>query len=261
MGDQTHLERIFLESLPLIDRTAASLARRNGLNRDEADDFVSWVKLRIIEADYAVLRSFRGESAIGTYLTVVIAMLARDYRVQRFGRWRPSAIARRLGAFAMRLEVLVRRQGYRLEEAGELLRTAGETQLSDRELGVLLAQLPVRSALRPAEVGADALEVVEANSYADSVLLATEVEADRAQIASALASAINRFAVEDRLILRMRFYDELAVADIARALSLPQKPLYKRIDRLLSDLRRQLTTAGFSAEQCRGLLLEPAADV
>ncbi len=259
MGDTTKLEAVFLENLPLIDRIAAAFARRNGFAGTDAEDFASWIKLRIVEDDYAVLRRFRGESAIGTYLTVVISMLARDYRVQRFGRWRPSAAARRFGTFAVRLETLVRRQGYRLEQAAELLRTAGETRLSDRELAALLARFPLRAPLRPVEVGAESLATVEAGGSADATVVADEHDQARRRVMDALSNAIADYPTEDRLVLRMRFWDEMTVAEIARALALEQKPLYKRIDRLLADLRRRLYTAGVTPDEWARLASEADA--
>ncbi|HEV2146432.1 MAG TPA: hypothetical protein VGR37_03360, partial [Longimicrobiaceae bacterium] len=157
MPDRKDLEALFLENLGWIERVAASICRRHGFGGDDAEDFASWARLRIVEDDYAVLRKFRGESSVTTYLTVVVAMLFRDYRVSRWGRWRPSAAARRHGRLAVRLETLVHRDGYRLEQAGELLRTTGETDLSERELAELLARLPARSPTRPVEVGPDPL--------------------------------------------------------------------------------------------------------
>ena len=256
MGDTTNLEAVFLENLTLIDRIAAALARRNGFVGEDAVDFASWVKLRMVEDEYAVFRKFRGDSAVGTYLTVVIAMLARDYRVRHFGRWRPSAAARRVGVVAVKLEALVRRQGYRLEQAAEILRTSGDTRLSDRELVGVLAQCPLRPPLRPLEVGAEQLAGVESNAVAEVLVISDETEQERRRVWSALAAAIRAYPVEDRLILRMRFWDELSIADIARALSLQQKSLYRRIDRLLADLRGRLVATGLSADECRLLLSE-----
>jgi RNA polymerase sigma factor (sigma-70 family) len=254
MAETTDLEALFLENLPLIDRIAPLLARRNGIAGEEGADFVSWVKLRIVENEYAVLRKFRGESAVGTYLTVVIAMLARDYRVQLWGRWRPSAAARRAGPVAVRLESLVRRQGYALSQAGELLRASGGTDLSDRELGALLSQIPVRPMLRPIDVGPEPLSSAESATRSDVLVAEDEADRVRRRTWRLLSEAIAQHTPEDRLVLRMRFWDELSVADIARALSLDQKPLYKRIDRLLADLRRRLTRAGVTREQYRDLL-------
>lgn len=254
MGDTTQLEAVLVENLPLIDRIAAALARRNGLVGDDATEFPSWIKLKIVEDDYAILRKFRGESALSTYLTVVIAMLARDYRVQRFGRWRPSAAAQRSGPVAVKLETLVRQKGYRLDQAGELLRTSGDTELSDRELGALLSRCPMRSPMRPVVVGDESLATAEAEGAADVLVVTDETEQQRRRAWRALDDSLAAFPPDDRLVLRMKFWDEMSVADIARALSIEQKALYRRIDRLLVELKRRLTVAGVTAEHWRELV-------
>ena len=164
---QSALEALFLEHLPIIHRVAAAVAGRNGLRGDEVPELASWIVSRLVEDDYAALRKFRGESSLATYLTVVVTMLARDYRIQRWGRWRPSAAARRSGDIAVRLETLVYGRGYTLRQAGELMRTTGATQLTDRELAGLIAQLPSREPLRPVEVGIGTLAALAAPDGAD----------------------------------------------------------------------------------------------
>lgn len=254
---ETAVEALFVEHLALIDRITAALARRQGMRGDEPADLASWVKLKLVENDYAALRKFRGESSLGTYLTVVIAMLARDYRVQRWGRWRPSAMARRQGDVAVRLETLVRRDGYGLQQAGELLRTAGATALSDRELATLLASLPARMPLRPVEVGAEPLAAIESPAAADWRVEAETVEAERQRVREALDGLLQELSLEDRMILRLRFWEDQSIADIARAMQLDQKPLYRRVERLLALLRERLESAGIAAERLRTLLNEP----
>jgi RNA polymerase sigma factor (sigma-70 family) len=254
MPDPQALEALFLDNLGWVERASASIGRRYGLDRDETEDFASWIKLKLIEDDYAVYRKFRGDSSITTYLTVVVAMLFRDYRAHRWGRWRPSAAARRRGPLAIRLETLVNRDGYRLEQAGEILRTTGETTLSDRELAALMSDLPVRGPARPVEVGPEPVLVVPAPTGADERVALAERQAERQTVDGELTRAIEALPPEDRLILRMRFWEDLSVADIARGLDRPQKPLYRRLDRLLVQLRRHLEAAGMSRERTREIL-------
>ena len=64
------------------------------------------------------------------------------------------------------------------------------------------------------------------------------------------------FAPEDRVIVRMRFWEGESVADIARALGLPQKPLYRRLERTLAALRRSLEAAGVSQNDTASCLAE-----
>jgi len=244
------LEPLFVSQLGWIERTAAAVCRRHGLAREDTEDFASWAKLKLIENDYAVFRKFRGESSITTYLAVVIAMLFRDYRTNRWGRWRPSAAARRCGSLAVRLETLVYRDQLRLEQAGEVLRTAGQTDLPDRELARLLGELPARRSLRPMQVGSDPLADAPAADRADDLVAQDEVETGK----NVISAVLERLPAEDRLMLRMHFWEGLSVAQIARGLGLPQKPLYRRIDRALAELRSYLEESGVSGDRARAVL-------
>lgn len=254
MPDWQDPEALLREHLGTVDRIVASLCRRHGVSGDDADDFASWTRLRLVEDDYAILRKFRGESALPTYLTVVIATLFREHRVREWGRWRPSAAARRLGPVAVRLETLVWRDGHSLAQAAEMLRTSGETELSDRGCADLLAMLPPRRPLRPVPLGDDALTGIPAPASADDRVERHEGDERRRETEEALFRSLDGLPAEDRLIVRMRIWEDMSVADIGRGLNLPQKPLYRRLERVYSRLREQLEAAGISREQVRSLL-------
>ncbi|MEO6525471.1 MAG: sigma-70 family RNA polymerase sigma factor [Gemmatimonadaceae bacterium] len=254
------LEALFLAHRDLISRIALASGRRQGLRRDDLEDFVSWATSRLIERDYAVLAQFRGESALATYLTVVVTMLARDYRVQHWGRWRPSATARRQGPLAVRLETLVYRDGVSLAEAAQALRTAGITALSDRDLAAMLASFPRRSSARlggpNAESDATVIEALPGDLAADDGLKAEEADAERRSVGSVLSEAVDGLPAEDGVMVRLRYWQGLSVADVARALDVPQKPLYRRLERALVALRAELERRGVDREQVRALLGE-----
>lgn len=258
MLETNTFERLLLDNLPLIDRVSAIMARRQGLDLDEAADLASWVRLRLLEDDYAILRKFRSESAIGTYLTVVIAMLARDYSVQQRGRWRPSAAAVRFGPIAVRLETLMHRKGYRFEEAAQLLRTSGETTLTDNQLAGVVAKLPRREALRPKRTGEEPLVSIASGESSDGAVIQNEIEGERARVHALMQAWIANQSTEERLMLQMRFWQGMSVADIARALRVEQKPLYRQLDRLLARLRIALGEHGVTTRQF-GELFEEAA--
>ena len=259
MPDRNELEALLTDNLGWVDRVAASVCRRHGLDPDERDEFAGWARMRLVEDDYAVLRKFRGESAITTYLTVVVTMLFRDYRVSRWGRWRPSAAARRAGDVAVRLETLVHRDGYRVDQAGEMLRAAGHTDLPDRELVRLLATLPPRTAPRPVEVGEAPLEVLPSSAAADARVEEEDADRERSAAEVALRGALEGLPAEDRVIVRMRVWDGLSVADISRALNVPQKPLYRRLEKIFGRLREQMEGAGVTRDDVRRMLDDRAA--
>jgi RNA polymerase sigma factor for flagellar operon FliA len=256
MPERHELEATFVANLPVLERILAVVQRRHGLRGEQGEEFASWVKLRLVEDDYAVFGKFRGDSSLATYLTVVVTMLLRDYRVAHWGRWRASAEARRRGPLAVRLETLVHRDHFTLEEAAQLLRTAGETTGSDRELASLLAALPARLPLRPVSAGAQLLVDAPAANSADDLVAASELDDEQREATNVLDSALDRLPVEERVILRMRYWEGASVADVARALNLAQKPLYRRIERALSTLRAELERQGVSAQRVRALLAD-----
>lgn len=243
-------ERTFLAQLPLIDRILGSICRRHALSGDEAEEFQARARLKLIENDYAVLRKFECRSSVQTYLEVVLANVFRDFCIERRGRWRASATARRLGPLAVRLERLVHRDGYAVSEAVSLVRNRLDIEASERELRELVARLPERR-LRP--VLERVPDDLPATSIGGDPVDEYEREFERAKVEAALEAVLRTLDAEDRVILRLRFWCGLTVAEVARAMGMQQKPLYRRIARLMRELRIELDARGVGAE-CIGPL-------
>jgi RNA polymerase sigma factor for flagellar operon FliA len=254
MLDREAAEALFLEHLAWIDRAASSACTRQGIQGAEAEDFAGGVRMALIEDDYRIVRRFDHESDFKTYLAIVIKRHLVDYQRQRGGRWRTSAVAERLGPPAPELEKLVRREGYTLAQAGEKLRTEGRTALSDAELARLSGQLPERSPLRPEVQEPVAGLEGPGESRTDERIIEAEAEGQRAEIRRALDWAMGELEPEDRLIAQLHFAGGNNLADVARALRLEQKPLYRRVPRMRARLLALLESAGINADLVRGFL-------
>ena len=243
---------LFEANLELIERLLRTVCRRNAFPVDDSEEFAGWARIRLIEDDYAVLRKFRGGSSLSTYLTVVIVNLFKSYRVHRWGRWRPSAEAKRAGAVAIQLETLTSRDGRPLEEAIQVLRTNYGCEATPEALRELAARLPSRV---PRRFESDERLALVADPVATDTRLA---ESERRRAAAAterlLAEAMAELATEERLMLKLRFAEGVTVADIAIALGVPAKPLYVRFERCLGQLRRSLEARGLDAETAGSLV-------
>jgi RNA polymerase sigma factor (sigma-70 family) len=240
-------EALFLSNLPIIDGVIRFVCQRYRLNGTEREEFASEVKFRLVDNDYDVLRRFEQRSSLRTYLTVVIQRMFLDYRNRLWGKWRASAEAQRLGAVAIRLERLIARDGYDLNHACEILRINEGVTIAQSELAAIAARLPVRT--RPAIVGEELLETMPLDdASADPTVDSSSARALGARIRRALVPVLNTLADQDRLILRLRFQDGLAVVSIARALNLEHKPLYRRLETLFRTLRSALEAAGIDRE-------------
>ncbi|MEP7344391.1 MAG: sigma-70 family RNA polymerase sigma factor [Gemmatimonadaceae bacterium] len=246
MPEPSDYGSVLVQHLERIRRSVRLLCRTSGINESDAEDCCSWVVMKIVEDDYAVLRKFEGRSLIATYLTVVVARLVGDWRTAHWGRWRLSAEAKRLGPVACMLERLIYRDGCTLAQAIATIRSAkGAASPSDRELIAIFAKIPRRSPIRPRQTGEAELQFVEAQDLADRSVDQEDQDAEWQRILEALDVALNRLDADDAVIARMRFFDGLSVAQIARALSIDQKPLYRRMIQVMSQLRAELDRLGF----------------
>jgi len=251
-ADSSEAERFFLSQLPTIERIVAFVCRRNRLPDAEAEDFRSLVQLKLIENDYEVLRRFRGRSSLRTYLTVVIQRRFLDYRISEWGKWRPSAEARRLGPLAVELERLTVRDGLSRDEAIESLATRTGASASRDELLETHRRLPSRAPRR--RVGEEGAQDVPASDDVEREVFRRELLRSGQKAEIGLRAAVSDLPPQDRLILRMRFEEGFTVAEIASSLRLPQKPLYRRIDGILGSLRRRLEADGLNASEVTDFL-------
>src|SRR5205085_10475066 len=109
-------EEVFLTNLCLIDKAIGYVCHRNRVVRDDGEEFGSYVKFKLIESNYGIIRKFEGRSTFSTYMTTVIQRMFFQYRVEMWGKWRPSAEARRLGDKAITVERLLTREGFTYSE-------------------------------------------------------------------------------------------------------------------------------------------------
>jgi RNA polymerase sigma factor (sigma-70 family) len=241
-------EELFLSELARIERVIAWVCARRCLRSADAEDFGSAVKLRLIENDYEVLAKFRGRSSLGTYLAAVINRLYLDYQAQRFGKWRPSAEARRLGPLALRLESLLYRDGLTFEEACGVLES--EQRASREELHELRLKVPRRN---PRRASGEEPEPIEPPEGAASVERA-ERQALAERTFLAIRRSLQRLPARDRILLRLHIDGGLSVQQVARALGEEPRALYRRKEAALEQLRGGLAAEGIGRQELYELL-------
>jgi len=245
--------RSLLETnLDLIDRVIRFTSRRQRLDESDAEEFASVVKLRLIENDYAVIRKFAGRSQFATFITIVVQHMLLDYRIHHWGKWHASAEAKRLGDLAVELEQLLHRDGRTIDEVLPLI-CAHHPDATRESLEEIAARLPERRARRRM------VDITEAESVAidhatDDSVMATERKKVSEKLSVAMRDALARLPEHDRLILQLRFESRMTVAQIARSLKIEQKLLYRRIEKLLRDLRAELEQAGIDPRDIAGLI-------
>lgn len=252
--DRDAAERLFLEQLDRIDRATAFACRRAALLDDAADDFTCWVRFKLIDQDYAIIRKHDPAANFAAFISVVIQRLLLDYRNAQWGKWHASAKAQRLGEVGVTIEAMIVRDGRTIDESMPSLRRRWPdlTRTRVEEIASMLPSrigrpraVDIEAAVRA--VGADAASV-------DDGAFETE-RAQRAEhIGHVVRAAIRNMEEQDRTILRLHFEGKMSVAQISRILGVDQKRLYPRIKRSLSTLRRCLESEGISADDAMEVL-------
>jgi RNA polymerase sigma factor (sigma-70 family) len=245
-------EATFIKLFPAIERIVAFGARRHHASADEAEEFGSYVNEKLIENDYGIIRKFEGRSTIETFLTTVVSNLFHDFRNREWGKWRPSAEARRGGPAAMLLERYLVRDSLPFDQACDALSTNHGITLLRAELERIAARLPVR--YRRRTESEEVLQQTEAPDRADSAVVDERRLALWDRVISVVSAERAKLPPQDASIVALKFEDGRRLSEIAAILQLQQKPLYERLKKLMKQLRLALEAAGIDAAMIRDLL-------
>jgi RNA polymerase sigma factor for flagellar operon FliA len=237
-------EQLFLEHLKTIEDVSRHVAARQNLHHPEIEDFVSDVKIRLIEKDYAVIRTYAGRASFKTFITTVIQRLGLDAQIHRWGKWHSSAEAKRIGPIAVELERLIRRDGRTVAEAFVhcLQIDPSVTMRMLEELADRLPHKDPRPRLVELEVIGDTLSAEKDVPTRNASH--TERETTSQTVGEIISTTLAGFSKDDQQLLRLHFGAQMSVAEIARASGVDHKPLYPRLRKLLAQLRRHLESAG-----------------
>jgi len=258
--DAAGAEKLFLAELKTLERAIRFACLRAGLHDQDAEDFASYVKLKLIDEDYAVIRKYEGRSPFGAFLSIVVQRMLLGYRISQWGKWPVSAQAKHLGEPAIVLEAMLYRDGRALEEIFPALLRRWPT-LTREGIEVLARELPVRIRRPRAvdlELARDAVGL-ESDSVLDGAFVADRSALSR-RIGEIVRATVSELADEDRAIFRLRFEGGLTVAEISRVLCIERKPLYRRLQRSLFLLRKQLEKAGIEEDVVGDLLARGNTD-
>jgi RNA polymerase sigma factor for flagellar operon FliA len=245
-------QRLLLDHLDLVEQIVRTTGRRRHLSSTEREDFASFVRLRLVEDDYAILRKFQNRSTLWTYLAAVIERMSLDFCAEKWGRWRPSAMAERLGPVAVTLERLVTRDAHTVEEAMEILRTNHDVGKTYAELRRIWEKLPVR--VRTTEVGEEAAAAISSGDNSEIQVEDSDRQKSIERLQRALTTAFEKIAAQDRVLIALRFDQDLSMVEIAKLTGSSVPTLHRRLDKSVKQLRLALTAEGFDPREVAGLI-------
>jgi RNA polymerase sigma factor (sigma-70 family) len=249
-------QRLLLDHLDLINQIVRTVGRRRHLSATEREDFASFVHLRMVDDDYAILRKFQHRSTLWTYLAAVIERMSLDFCADKWGRWRPSAMAVRLGPVAVVLERLVNRDSHSVDEALEMLKTNHDIALTHADLRKIWEQLPLR--VRNTEVGEEAAQELSSDDSSEAAIDDAHRRESINRLQKTLQHALAQVASRDRVLIALRFDQDLSMGEIAKLMGTSVPTLHRRLDKSMKQLRSALSYAGFDPREVANLIGHPS---
>lgn len=231
------------ENLEIVDEAIQRISRRRRLNPEEREELASVVKLKLIERQKKIFGKYRGESSLRTYLLKVVDRVFLDWRISRWGKWRPSAAARKAGERHQVVERLLYRERYSLSEAVQILKIDFQWSLTSTEINDIAMRVPAKQEKRL--VPLEGLNVpADTGNSPEDLSMRPQRCCRRREIEEMLGQAYSLLTPEERALLRMRFKEGLSIAQISRRLGLEQRRLYRSFNTILRRLRGFLEAKG-----------------
>lgn len=265
----TDYARLIVDHLPYIEKQCRRAAESPGSYRsdadvdNEADHLLTEVIDHLKADDFKVLRDFRGDAKITTYLTSIISNLVVDIIRTRKGRSRAGERAKELGPVAEQLHKLVYGLGYTLADShGHLVASYGISESED-ELRDMLQQIRGRDSITHAATASwphqgrellvdNEIEVIvpDPSKGADELLIDNQREQKSELVIGTLLEGLSG---EERFILRLRFpatenEATKSIREIAALTGQTEKSVDNRLRRILMRCRETLLSRGLSLD-------------
>jgi len=245
-------EELFHQSLEALPAILRGLGQVKRLSSEELEDLQSDILVKLLEDDYRVLRRWGSCSSLKAYLGTVVYNIWHDRVRGEKGKVRVSAAAMRLGPPAPELEVLLGREGLTLDQAYEMIkpRFPGLSRDEARKIADQIKPKPPRTfdsedvVARLADLGPTGGDRLEQR----------EKLVEKRKALALMHQRLSELPEQDRLLLVRAHAEGVKFSRIARSLGIDQKPLYRRNERLLTELRTDLEEAGIRWEDLSEVL-------
>jgi RNA polymerase sigma factor (sigma-70 family) len=218
--------------------------------------------------NYRVLKEFKGNSRLTTYITAIISRQAIDSIRKKLGRDREKDRAKELGEIGILIYQRIIKDGYPIADAFNELRESHGFTGTREQLEEMIRKIKGKnpgphlpgtsqplngsSVVKNGKtINEDEYVVPDTKSDPQVILIETQRKRKMHEIIRTIITDLNG---EERLLLRMRFptgEDEKprSVEQVSKVLGITQKAVYKRIDRLLKKCRNTLDREGVSVNE------------
>ena len=114
------------------------------------------------------------------------------------------------------------------------------------------------SRVRNVEVGEEAAANLSGHDTSDRTVEDASRRRDIERLQRALQTAFAAIAAQDRVVIALRFDQDLPIAEISRITGVSVPTLHRRLDKSVKQLRLALSQAGFDPRDVANLIGHPS---
>ncbi|MGK5092477.1 sigma-70 family RNA polymerase sigma factor [Deltaproteobacteria bacterium TL4] len=253
-SNHTHPVRFLERHFNDIEKVIKNIASRHHMNQEEVEEFTSEVHVKLVENDYAIIRSFNGKSAFKTYLFTIFGRFFVDFLRSRKGRWRPSRESLKIGPVAVKLEELVYKERHSYEEAYRILIINYQFQINIADFQKLVSTLKRTPPIRGEEQASVAVSVDDADP--EFVFTHSQFQSKMEKLYHLMGIMVQDIEKEEeRFILKMRFESGYSITQIALLLGKNRSHINFLLNALLKRFRTEILSSGITLEDAKEVLL------
>ena len=242
-GDRDAAWTLFLEEHAAL---VLRVVRHFEANADDVSDCFQFICEQLVKDSFRRLRRFQpdGAAEFSTWLRAVVRNLCLDWHRKRFGRSRAFRSIERLSDLDQAIFRLVHEHGDTEQEAFNSLRS----RFPELTPALVASSIErINSTLTPSQtwsLQARGQPTIDFDGHGVEIADfdgGPEAQAIKNETRAMLMRAVNRLPKEKRLLIRLRFEEELTLEQIARLLEFnnPQR-VDREIKQILSVLRKEL---------------------
>ncbi len=247
------------------------MAYRRFASESLAEEAALYVINSLEKNNWQKLASFQGKSSFQTYISSITFRLLEDFSRRKFGRLRPPLWIRKLGGIWTLLYAFLCLERLNKTEAVESvfdrMQTAQHKEIEEAATH-LLEEITDCGSHQSLEVPLDEVTISDTSDNEphapqeqlegkekELFLTALFTIPSCSKEAKKLHLAVTKFlgdglslVPEERLLLKLCYYDEMRVTDAGRLLGLNRHQVHGRLRRLLNRLRNDIINMGVDEE-------------
>lgn len=225
----------------------------------DVEELISEVFVRFTKNNYKIICDFGKDVLPTSYIAIIIKNIINDWFRIKCGRWRSSTLARNLGELAIRVEELMYKYQFTLNEVEEIIQTeyrnTNQTAPSRKDLEIIASRLKER--LKSVTFNSDECQfdsLAAISSDITDAISQDDLIQKKIEINELIQGVKAKLDENAQLVFNLYFIENHKLSSISKLMGKNRYEVKQIIDKNLELFRQAILEAGFEKSEIFELL-------